>query len=637
MPDLITVAFAQNGDKIQPPLTSPTNFVSFNSGYTQDYEISLDIGNPNAKAVERGIQNYLFGVTTDNISFLQAHGYCIWYNTMPGGYGLNDKVVRQNSSGTWLPYRSLVTANISDPLTNPSSWEFDYSVTAINAAIPMPSGGSIGAATALIAAPTDLNTLSKGTFEIVNDAVAITCGNIPVSPGASAVAGMVEMMQWIYSAVNYSIQRYTARSGFTASRGSINGVWSSWVLTSAAYGRSDGAIVLSSPAVLNATAGGNLILWSGAAGYISIPVKSSLITNQFLWFYNDGTGPVNIMTQTPDVIVTNAGNLNTITLQVGDSLQIAVLSSSNSYQIVGGTGSLQFSNTTTSQPPVGDNSQRIATTAFVINSAGNTNGVYNFSGTATLTQQHIGGLLIFAAGTYTINLPNPALVPGGIIRTILNGAGAVTLNSFAGTSIIYPNGVTGSSQVLYSGDEREYYSDGVNWFSSLSIINSVYPVGIVTFFAQNKNPNTLFPGTTWNYIGENRTIRLGLQNGSDVRTTGGADTVTIVRSYLPNFSLNLSGSVGSTDLGSPSTNGAGGHSHGGVPLRQQIGISGDTASIFNPRGLGNTDAVGDHSHSINLGAHSHSLSGATTESLGSGVAMPITNAYVKLMGWYRSA
>lgn len=28
----------------------------------------------------------------------------------------------------------------------------------------------------------------------------------------------------------------------------------------------------------------------------------------------------------------------------------------------------------------------------------------------------------------------------------------------------------------------------------------IYPVGVVMFFAQNKDPNDLFPGTTWQYI-----------------------------------------------------------------------------------------------------------------------------------------
>lgn len=61
----------------------------------------------------------------------------------------------------------------------------------------------------------------------------------------------------------------------------------------------------------------------------------------------------------------------------------------------------------------------------------------------------------------------------------------------------------------------------------LGYVKTIYPVGIVTWFAQNRDPNSLFPGTTWKYIGENRTVRLARASGDDIMTTGGADSVTI--------------------------------------------------------------------------------------------------------------
>ncbi|MGG4664469.1 hypothetical protein [Providencia vermicola] len=63
-------------------------------------------------------------------------------------------------------------------------------------------------------------------------------------------------------------------------------------------------------------------------------------------------------------------------------------------------------------------------------------------------------------------------------------------------------------------------------------LNTIYPIGIVVWFAQNKNLNTLFPGTKWQYIGENKTIRLAAASGANVLTTGetsnnGAHTHTV--------------------------------------------------------------------------------------------------------------
>lgn len=54
------------------------------------------------------------------------------------------------------------------------------------------------------------------------------------------------------------------------------------------------------------------------------------------------------------------------------------------------------------------------------------------------------------------------------------------------------------------------------------------------------------------------------------------------------------------------------------------------------RPLTYTSDDGDHAHTVNIGTHAHNVSGST-EALGSGNAINITNAYIKLMGWYRTA
>ncbi len=601
MPELIITAFAVNGDKTAPPSLSPTNFVSFQQGYTTDYELALRADNPNAKAVERPIQNYLFNITTDNISFWQRHAYAQWYATMPGGYNLNDKVVRQNDAGDWLPYRSLVEANITDPLTNSVNWEFDYSVTDINTGIPMPSGGAIGSATSLISSPINLNIVTQGTYEIASDTVAAACSNIPVQVGGTAVSGMLECIQWVFSGSSYTVQRFTGRNGFSASRGAINGSFSAWTNTASSYGRSDGTILIGTSTILTGLAGGNSIIWTGNGGTITLPIKSALIPNQFIWIYNRGSTAINIATQNPDLIDTNAGNLNSINLQVGDSLQITVLSAANSYQLIGGTVSLQFSSSLSSQPPIGDNSQRIATTAFVQNTVGNANHVFTFSANATMNIQHIGSLCIFNPGTYTIVLPNPALVPGGIIRTIVNGAGSITLSAFAGTFVIVPNVSSATHQNVYSGEVRELFSDGINWFLTPSTVVINYPIGIAIFFAQNKNPNTLFPGTSWVYTGENRTIRTGLANGSDVLTTGGSDTATLGAGNLPNHVHGISAHIGF------------------------VGTAGDLGALNLPNI--NTYPIGIVDFTLNT----------NTSATGSSAPFSVANSFIKLMCWYRTA
>lgn len=207
---------------------------------------------------------------------------------------------------------------------------------------------------------------------------------------------------------------------------------------------------------------------------------------------------------------------------------------------------------------------------------------------------------------------------------------------------------------------------------------SIYPIGIVAWFAQNKDPNTLFPGTTWTYIGENKTIRLGKKDGTDIMTIGGADSVTLAVGNLPahghTFSANTSSfdygtkNSSSTDLGTKTTSGfdygtkttntTGNHTHGlkswygakgfstgggdSIPTRGNPGDSslidaaGNHAHTVVIGAHSHTVGIGAHAHTVGIGAHMHSVSG-TTGNTGSGAAISVTNPFIKLMGWYRSA
>ncbi len=140
-PPIITVPWASQGDTVAIPTgADPNGFVSFTTGYTQDYEISLKSGNPKAKAVERRVQNQLFSVFSQNIQAWQQSGLPAWYSNMPGGYNLNAMVVRQNPNGSWAPFRSLTNNNISDP-NNSTTWQYIEFSSETLSHIPMPTGG----------------------------------------------------------------------------------------------------------------------------------------------------------------------------------------------------------------------------------------------------------------------------------------------------------------------------------------------------------------------------------------------------------------------------------------------------------------------------------------------------------------
>lgn len=169
-----------------------------------------------------------------------------------------------------------------------------------------------------------------------------------------------------------------------------------------------------------------------------------------------------------------------------------------------------------------------------------------------------------------------------------------------------------------------------------SLIDLIYPVGVVIWFAQNKNPNTLIPGTTWQYIGENKTVRLANANGSNVLTSGGADSITLTEQQLPSHKHSIDATTSSFDYGTKNTNSTGKHTHTihGSAVTYGKGESNVAADGYRDKST-TIDEAGDHTHTVAIGAHSHTLKGDTAAT-GGGAAINITNAYVMLMGWYRT-
>lgn len=200
-------------------------------------------------------------------------------------------------------------------------------------------------------------------------------------------------------------------------------------------------------------------------------------------------------------------------------------------------------------------------------------------------------------------------------------------------------------------------------------LNKIYPVGMVTLFASNVNPNVAFAGTTWAYLanGQFRTIRIASSTGEDVGSVGGSDSKSITVGHLPNHTHSFSATTSTHDHGtigtslngwhghtvSGSTAGAGAHSHT-VSGITQFGNAGNNVTMANNGSWrdngGTVHAVGDHAHTfsgsaagagnhthtVTVGAHAHTLSG-NTGGTGSGAAFDVTNAFIKLMAWVRTA
>lgn len=204
-------------------------------------------------------------------------------------------------------------------------------------------------------------------------------------------------------------------------------------------------------------------------------------------------------------------------------------------------------------------------------------------------------------------------------------------------------------------------------------LNKIYPVGIVTWFNSNVNPNTALPGLTWTYLnnGVGRTIRIAAANGSDVATTGGSDSVTLSVGNLPSHTHSFSATTSSFDYGTKTSSTTGDHNHnrGTMEITGTVGyFRSDSSSFYTASGAftlgsstaskgftgskftdgvpanfnasrtwtGVTNTTGNHSHTVGIGAHSHTVSG-NTGGTGSGSAFSVTNQFYKLMAWVRTA
>lgn len=189
------------------------------------------------------------------------------------------------------------------------------------------------------------------------------------------------------------------------------------------------------------------------------------------------------------------------------------------------------------------------------------------------------------------------------------------------------------------GDDSTQLLQAIKKIISLAVVTNVYPVGSVKFFASNVNPNSLFTGTTWTYIGENRVIRLGASDGSDVLDTGGSDAVSIQKKHLPAVGLSVTGKTEMLPEQNLQTRDGGLHKHqGGMdgPGDAWDGnyIVGSDNDSHRTRNFTSED--GKHFHDFVVPEHFHDLSGET-ELMGEGLSVDIKNKFVKLMGWYRSA
>lgn len=147
--------------------------------------------------------------------------------------------------------------------------------------------------------------------------------------------------------------------------------------------------------------------------------------------------------------------------------------------------------------------------------------------------------------------------------------------------------------------------------------NSVpVPVGAVLTMWNNTNPAELFSGTTWELLTAGKYI----QSGSTALSTGGSNSVSIAKANLPNVKLKVDSFSLTTQPHTHELDWNPGYDGGatGPITRSRWGVSGQSSSGVHSSGGQNTGTASP-----------------STETLGSGTALPIQPAYITLKFWKR--
>ncbi|EPO9652534.1 phage tail protein [Klebsiella pneumoniae] len=165
------------------------------------------------------------------------------------------------------------------------------------------------------------------------------------------------------------------------------------------------------------------------------------------------------------------------------------------------------------------------------------------------------------------------------------------------------------------------------------------PIGTVRFFSQALDPNERWPWSEWVYTGENKTIRVGKADGSNVGQAGGSDNFTLQRANLPAVRIDVNGETSELPAHELTTRGAGRHKHQGGMAAPGEAWGGDYivgSDNDSHRTRNNTSEADDHTHVIDVQAHKHNTTGKT-DNLGEGASFSVVEAHTLLMCWSRVA
>ncbi|AMU13845.1 hypothetical protein A3203_12415 [Burkholderia cenocepacia] len=234
--------------------------------------------------------------------------------------------------------------------------------------------GGNGPTTITLPAPTTSNIRYTVT-NVTSNGAAVTISTLSASiynQAAAAATFSLDVgatVELVSDASNWTVIKHYTRSPIAQTPPQFDN--STRLATTAfvlrALGGFSGFLGINASTMLNSSVAGQAVQsFATASITATLPLSSTMPVGSCITFFNNGAAGsvMNVATQGSDIITTPGASITSIAMQLGDTLQLMSRGSAE-WDIVGGTAAIQFTQTRGVTAAIGDNSTRLATTAFV--------------------------------------------------------------------------------------------------------------------------------------------------------------------------------------------------------------------------------------------------------------------------------
>ncbi|WP_155638642.1 hypothetical protein [Burkholderia cepacia] len=254
--------------------------------------------------------------------------------------------------------------------------------------------GGTGPSTITLPAPTTINltyTITNVTNNSTSVTIATPSANIynQAMGAPTFLADVGATVELVSDGSNWTIVSHYTRSPIAQTPAQYDN--STKLATTAfvlrALGGFSGFLGINASTTLNSSVSGQAVQsFASASITVTLPPSSTMPVGNCITFFNNGSSGsvMNVATQGSDSITTPGANVTNVPLQLGDTLQVMSRGSAE-WDIVGGTAGLQFAASRGMTPAAGDNSTKLATTAFVMNGLYSGKGIARFVSSGTFT------------------------------------------------------------------------------------------------------------------------------------------------------------------------------------------------------------------------------------------------------------